>query len=140
MAEVEVEWVSPARPRMSTYARLHPLAISVAAGSVLLGGLLTIYPNTALTSPIAESVTGLGIRLWGAFFIVGGLAALKGLLTGSRPAESSGMSMLSTAYAASILPPIFDPGVPLSPLLIACSSLACGCLARAYGIASRKIP
>lgn len=127
------------RAKPYTYAKLHPIECLVVFGALILGCLLTFNPNAAETSPTLDAVPDAITVAWGLCFTVGGLLALHGILKDYKPTESGGLCMVSTAFAASLVPPFLDPNITRSPLLIIFASLAVGTGLRALGIVTRRI-
>lgn len=127
------------RAKPYTYAKLHPIALCVALGSIILGLFLALDPTAASVSPTLGVLTEGGVRVWGLFFTVGGLASSWAILRGLAPLEAFGMALMSPAYGCALVPPFLDPTLTRSPLLIVFVTLAVGTGLRALGLATQRI-
>ncbi len=122
--------------RLSRHAKEHPLAIWISACALILGSYLLLDPTAGAEAPQLSDWPTWGVFLWGASYALGGLLALIGLVRPEPKYEATGMMLMATAYATTLISAIFVFPVPLTILFL--TALTGGTFTRAVSLARRS--
>lgn len=85
------------------YIRASVMSISIIVGAVLSGLFRLIVPGTISTTSALQQLPAVPLFALNVMWIVAGLTALIGLLTGKRNVEGAGLILVATSYLAYFL-------------------------------------